>query len=160
MSKQLNEPIIESGIPNTNFFNGRLLTASDLNTEQAAGRAHRQQLGQAIGEGVSTGLEVRLESPGSTTSVPVLSISAGLALNRKGQVLSLPNDTQGALARLNSPLPNDAGLFGECVLAEPTPATSGKGVYILTISPASGYKEKVPVRGTASDDAVTGCGDR
>jgi len=49
------EPVLDGGIENTNFFNGRLLTAEDLKAEQKAGRLHRRKLGCALGEGVAWG---------------------------------------------------------------------------------------------------------
>jgi hypothetical protein len=53
-------PILQGGIHQVNFFNGRLLTATDLRDEQAANRQQHRQLGQAAGSGVVYGLEVSM----------------------------------------------------------------------------------------------------
>ena len=99
---ELLEPFLEQGIRNTNFFNGRLLSAEDLRAEQEANRQQHQQLGQAIGEGIAYGLEVRQAidtSPPSGTAAPLVKVSAGLALNRRGQALFLPSEIELALVR-------------------------------------------------------------
>src|SRR5688572_20025473 len=90
------EPILEQGIQNTHFFNGRLLTAADLQTEQDANRRQHRQLGQAIGEGVAYGLEVEV-SAGSTAQRPVVRVTRGLALNHRGEAVDLPADVDVAL---------------------------------------------------------------
>jgi hypothetical protein len=56
-SRYLLESILDQGIRNTNFFNGRILTADDLRTEQDANRQQHEQLGQAIGAGIVNGLD-------------------------------------------------------------------------------------------------------
>src|ERR1044072_1835840 len=58
------EPLLEGGIANTNFFNGRLLSAEDLRAEQKASRQQRSQLGLAIGAGVVDGLWVERAAAG------------------------------------------------------------------------------------------------
>ena len=63
MSKKLLQPILERGVRHIAAFNGRLMTAEDLRTEQAANHWHDEQLGQAIGEGVVRGLLVRSAAP-------------------------------------------------------------------------------------------------
>ena len=59
--KSLLEPIVENGIKNTNFFEGRLLTGRDLREQETADREHRRQLGRAIGAGIVEGLEVEID---------------------------------------------------------------------------------------------------
>src|SRR5215207_8978782 len=95
---ELLEPILQGGIRSINFFNGRLLSAEDLSDEQNANRQGRALVGQAAGEGVVYGLEVARSSTGTNLS-PVVTVSAGLALNRRGQALRLPSPTDVALAR-------------------------------------------------------------
>lgn len=160
MSRQLDDPILDRGIRNAHFFNGRLLTAEDLKTEQIAGRQQHQQLGVAIGEGVVEGLEVVLESPGSPTTLPIVAVMKGLALNRKGQALSLPDDERIALVRRLDAIPPDAGIFADCEAPTHTFTNLQNGVYVLVIAPASGYQEHVPVRGHRPSDTVAGCGRR
>src|SRR4051794_22561145 len=113
--RNLTEAILDSGIQNTNFFNGRILNAGDLQTDQEANREQREQLGLAIGAGIVRGLWVELATPGSGPTPPVVSVSQGLAFNANGQAVSLPIDVQVALTRVTSPLPADAGLFKDCV---------------------------------------------
>ena len=96
MSLELLEPMLRGGIRNTHFFNGRLLTAEDLRAEQQANRQQHRQLGLAIGAGVVEGFDVGLVSNGPK---PVLHISRGLALTRKGAALALAEDVDVGLVR-------------------------------------------------------------
>ena len=154
----LQEPILR-GIQNNHFFNGRLLTALDLNTEQEANRRQRRQLGQAIGAGIVHGLEVALGADGSDGQPPIVSVTKGLALNRLGQVIELPLDIEVRLAPQSQSLLPEGGLFVEC--QPPTADTPpGTGAYILVAAPASGFREKVPRRGFGQNGKVDGCGNR
>lgn len=155
MTVQLKAPLLSDGLKSINFFNGRLLSAEDLNQEQAANKLAHQFLGQAVGEGVAYGFEVQKAIGVSTASAPVVTVQAGLAVNRLGQTLRLPTAVDIALVR---PSPNgntfNAGLFAEC---EPTQAgqyVAGAGVYLLTIQPASGTDGKAPVSGLGNLDAA------
>jgi hypothetical protein len=155
------EPILDGGIRNTHFFNGRLLTALDLKTDQDANRQQHQQLGQAIGEGVVRGFEVSLVADGSSGGPPILSVSSGLALNRAGQAIALPTDLpEVMLARQLQTPALEAGLFAACVPPKDGGTPTGTGVYILVISPASGFRERVPMRGLGEKANVDGCGSR
>lgn len=160
MSKQLNEPITENGIRITNFFNGRLLTANDLKTDQEAGRSQRWQLGRAIGEGVIEGFEVTLISAGTPSTRPVVGVTKGLALNRKGQTLWLPDDDQVTLRRRIDLPPPEAGLFGECGQPTSTFSNLDKGAYVLVVGPFSGFREKAPMRSVEPNNALPGCGNK
>ena len=158
--KGLREPILEQGIRNTHFFNGRLLTALDLKTEQEANRQQHQQLGQAIGEGVVHGLEVSLIADGSNGGPPVVSVTSGLALNRAGQALALPMTVEVMLAQQSQGLATEAGLFAECTPPKSGTTSTGKGAYIVVATPTSGFREKAPMRGFEENGKVTGCGSR
>jgi hypothetical protein len=160
MSKQLNEPITENGIRITNFFNGRLLTANDLKTDQEAGRSQRWQLGRAIGDGIIEGFEVNLISAGTPTTLPVVGVTRGLAINRKGQTLSLPNDDQVTLRRRIDLPPPEAGLFGECGVLTSTFSNLDKGAYVLVVAPVSAFREKAPMRNVEPNNAIAGCGNK
>src|SRR5262249_50056447 len=112
---QLLEPVLTGGIKDAHFFNGRILTADDLRTMQAAARQHNAQLGRAIGDGVAYGLEVTpaAGAAASATSV-VLHVNRGLALNRLGEQIALSAAVDVALVR--SPAAADVeGLFQVCV---------------------------------------------
>lgn len=157
MSIQLLEPLLTGGIRQPNFFNGRLLTAETLRAGQTANRQQHQQLGQAIGAGIVSGLDVTLHSGGAQ---PVVRVSAGLALNRLGQALALAADADVALtAALPSAAP--AGLFAPCAPPGTQPVGVSAGVYVLALCPASGYSaERAPLHGFADDGRINGCGTR
>src|ERR1044072_1878360 len=87
-SRHLNEPIINAGIRNTNFFNGRILTASDLQTDQDANRRQHAQLAEALGGGIANGLEVGLLADGADGKPPVVSVTRGLAFSQNGQAIA------------------------------------------------------------------------
>src|SRR5260370_10283027 len=133
------EAILDSGIQNPNFFNGRILNAGDLKTDQDANRQQHEQLGLAIGAGVLRGLWVELASNGSDGKPPIVSVSRGLALNAEGQAVALPVDVHVALTPVTTPQPVDAGLFAECQPPSTTPMPLQAGVYVLVATPASGY---------------------
>jgi hypothetical protein len=160
MSKQLYEPILDNGIRNVHFFNGRLLTADDLKDEQVAARRQHTQLGRAAGEGVVEGLEVLLMSEGSATASPVVLVTKGLALNRSGYALSLPGNEEVALVRRLEAAPPEAGLFSNCDAPRHSFGSLENGFYVLAIAPASGFNEHAPARGHRPGGGVTGCGSR
>lgn len=162
MARQLDETILDGGIRNTHFFNGRWLTAEDLRTEQEANRKHHRQLGRAIGEGVVHGLEVTLTEAGSGGRVPRVMVSAGLALNRRGEALALAQDEELALTQRDEDIPPEAGLFAPC--NHPGPADglvlTGAGAYVLAVCPASGFRERAPGRELGDERTLAGCGSR
>lgn len=159
MTLELLEPMLHGGIRNTHFFNGRLLTAGDLRAEQQANRQQHQQLGLAVGAGVVEGYDVR-QAPSSTGAKPVLRVSKGLAVTRKGAVLALPEDVDVALVRQprTALLGGDAGLFAVCRPEATTPtATVAEGVYVFVVSPASGFAEHAPVVGFNGNGVASDC---
>jgi hypothetical protein len=160
MSRKLSEPILDSGINSTNFFNGRLLTADALKTDQQANLEQRRLLGRAAGDGIVEGLEVKVIKDGGVGVQPVVGVSKGLALNRSGQVLVLHGDEQVALVRKLDAPPPTAGSFGDCADAISTFDTLENGFYLLVIGPASGFRERVPMRSLSDTASVTECGSR
>src|SRR3977135_911802 len=91
----LDTPVLDGGLHVTNFFNGRILSREDLQREQDAGRAVDWRLGQSIGDGIAHGFEVTANSiGGSSIANPIVTVSAGLAVNRCGQTGGLKNDIQ------------------------------------------------------------------
>lgn len=160
MNRQLLEPITDSGIRNANFFNGRLLTAEDLSAVLDASRAQRRQLGLGIGEGVIHGLEVELTNT-STVAQPVVRVSGGLAVNRRGQAVSLAlQSVDVALAPAPSTFEPEAGLFAECTALGPADNLSNVGLYVFVAAPTSTYEGAVPVRHSLSNSKFDGCGKR
>ena len=154
---ELLEPVLTGGIQETNYFNGRLLTAEDLRADQQASRLRLRQLAGAIGEGVVDGLEVSVSSS-STKARPVLRISPGVALNRKGEEVALASETEVALVRASSPAGEDTGLFEPC--APPAAALVNPGLYLLTIAPASGLDGTAPMLELNSEGMASKCGSR
>lgn len=162
MATPLATPLLDLGIENPNFFEGRLLTAAALRADQEANRARQRQLGRAIGAGVVEGLWVTLKSSGVDGSDPVVAISRGLAFNRKGQALEIAKEKQEIVlaAAAEADRPTDAGLFHPCSPSGKVAAT-GEGVYLLVLSPASGYSEETaPMSGLGTGTIGAGCGRR
>lgn len=160
MARQLDETILDGGIRNTHFFNGRWLTAEDLRTDQEANREQHRQLGRAIGEGVVHGLEVALADAGTGGRVPRVTVSAGLALNRRGEALALVRDVDLALTQRQEDIPPEAGLFAPCAGPSGDLVLTGAGVYVLAACPASGFRERAPGRELGDERSLAGCGSR
>ena len=126
---QLNQVILNGGLPSINFFNGRLLSREDLNTEKDANNEARRRLGQAIGDGVLDGLEVTFNAmPLTDPTKAVVHVRKGAAINRNGHYLKLPNDTDVSLVITPTKQPMSAGLFGACEPPQATPIATGAGV--------------------------------
>ncbi len=142
----LQQPILDSGIRSVNFFNGRLLLGDDLTQERSANREVDCRLGQAIGTGVANGLEVT-QAVGSTKKAPMLSVTAGLALNAKGQPLALAEQTDVTLLRADEVLPATKRTFSVCLPPQGGTTVTGTGVYLLVLSPASGSLGRAPANG-------------
>ena len=148
----LQQPILDGGIRSINFFNGRLLSARDLTREQSANREADRRLGQAIGEGIAYGLEVS-SSNASTQQAPVVTVEAGLAINRIGQTLMLTAKTDVALVRKATPGPGNIEPFSECVPLQSGTYVAGAGVYLLTIAPAQGTEGRAATHSLESTTA-------
>ncbi len=156
---ELLQPVLEGGLQRNNFFNGRLLSAEDLRAEQDANRTREGQLARAAGDGVAWGMNVTLGSVGSAR--PTVMVSGGLALNRRGDLLRLGEDTEVALVPETRAAEVAAGIFAECEPPRPTPDLSGEGVYVLVVSPASGYSGRALVSDPNTTAAGRGaCGAR
>ncbi len=144
---QLQEPLKEGGIRTVNFFNGRLLTSKDLSREQSARREADWRQGLARGDGVAFGLDVGPDEAVSKSGAPVLRITSGLAINRRGQALRLTDDLSVALTRSF-----DATVATTCTFAACDPLiggtyVAGAGVYVLSVAPAEISEGKAPTNG-------------
>lgn len=161
MAIDLLTPLLDEGIRNPNFFEGRLLTAADLRADQEAQRARQRRLGRALGSGVVKGLWVTIANPGGSGETPSLHITGGLALNRKGQTLEIAKESE--TVRLVIPAETtstDAGLFADCQQT-PTGVTAiGEGIYVLVLSPASGFRDRAAMSGLSKGTGSAGCGSR
>ena len=147
---QLLQPLLDGGIQSIKFFNGRLLSSEDLQQEQQAQREARALLGVALGDGVVHGLEV---SRAGAAIEPVLRVEAGLAVNREGVPVHLPEALEISLAPTSksagSPVSGDtsAGLFHVCDAPANGNYLPGRDLWILTIGPAQGTRGRAPVTG-------------
>lgn len=146
MTKLLLEPILE-GIQQTHFFNGRLLSGEDLAREQAAGRNACRRLGRAIGEGVAYGLQVVETLNVSSKESPVVTIRAGAAINRRGDVLELVNEAELSLIGGSTERPAAPSAFKECEPPTSSGFVVGEGAYVLVIGPTEGREGRAPTSG-------------
>lgn len=179
MANRLLEPLLENGIRNTNYFNGRILNAADLQADQQANRFHNWQLGRALGEGVVYGLEVTVDPKVTAGKTPILNVRAGLAINRQGQMMELrvgdagsgecpppaPSGVEPVISLELTDIPSvvgssDAGLFGACTPGTASASVPLTGVYVLAIAPASGFRERAPMKSLSLTGKDTGCGSR
>src|SRR5215203_5672444 len=102
--------LARESVRHVNFFNGRVLTASDLQAQQLADRRGRRQLGRMIGPGVHSGFLVDLVADGADGRSPVLSATGGLAIDGLGQPVELLQDSvEVTLARSKTAVAASAG---------------------------------------------------
>ena len=154
MSIALDTPFkTEKSIRSINFFNNRLLSAQDLNAEKDANRAEHKQLGRALGDGIVRGLQVQV----ADGSVPSLTISPGLAINRYGRAFELFDE---AVVTLSKPASDQVSVPAVLEFAECEPPQAGvyilnEGVYLLTIKPVETGEGRALVSGLNGTSA--GC---
>jgi hypothetical protein len=151
-------PILNGGIQNVNFVNGRVLTAEDMTAERTATLQRQRLLGNCVGDGVHAGLEVTLSSSSVAYGQQTVHVTAGVAVNRNGDVMQLPSDTDLTLAATLPTAPTNGGLFKVC--QPPQTQLTNPGIYVLTILPASGYQEQVPVAQLNSAGVANSCSSR
>jgi len=151
-------PILNGGIRNVNFVNGRVLTAEDMTAERGANLQRQRLLGTCVGDGVGHGLEVSLSSNSVPYGTQVVHVTAGVAVNRNGDALQLASDTDVTLAATLPTAPVNGGLFTPC--QPPQTQLTNPGIYVLTILPASGYQGQVPVAQLNSAGVATSCSSR
>lgn len=160
--KNLLEPVIESGIKNTNFFEGRLLSGKDLSDQETANRIHRQQLGRTLGHGVVEGLEVSVENTGANGQQPVVRVKKGFAITLEGEVVELAvNYVDIQLSRRLEQFVGSTTGFKNCsALPSETLVPSAAGLYILVMSPAQAWQEFAPKSGLQEKGIAHNCGRR
>lgn len=154
MNNVLDTPIFnEASVRSVNFFNGRLLSAEDLNKEKLANLEGRKQVGQAMGDGVAYGLEVSLAESALSASVTV---QPGLALNCRGRTLSLYDSVTLALqppVATGTP-PRAAGSFDDCLPPQSGVYIVNEGIYLLTIAPSEASEGRAQVSGLGNGAAA------
>ena len=140
--KSLLETIIEDGIKNTYYFEGRLLSAKDLREQQEANRRQHRRLGSLAGWGIVNGLDVSVENKGDSGDSPVVRIAGGTAVDLEGDVVELPLDyIDIELSRILDSTDASAAIFRDCdIEISESLAPSGAGLYVLVISPTSQYQ--------------------
>jgi hypothetical protein len=151
-------PILNGGIQNVNFVNGRVLTAEDMTAERAANLQRQRLMGTSIGDGVACGLEVTLSSSSVAYGQQVVHVTAGLAVNRNGDMLQLPTGTDVTLTATLPAAAAGGALFAPC--QPPQTQLTNPGIYVLTVMPASGYQGSVPVTQLNSSGVATSCSSR
>lgn len=152
----LEQPLPEGGIRTVNFFNGRLLTGSDMGREQAARREADARIGLAIGDGVAAGLAVSYEGRIARNNRPAVKVTAGVAVNRDGRTLRLPQDVTIEVSRQAASGPAAVPcLFEDCVDQSPGDYVAGQGLYLLTIAPAFVSEGRAQTNGF--DDKAVRC---
>jgi hypothetical protein len=153
-TRNLAEAILDGGIRSVNFFNGRLLSGEDLSQEQEANSDERKRLGQAIGDGIVTGLEVARSTTAGNSGAPVVTVQPGLAINRMGQTLALTKSVDMSLVSSSAGATTSTqSLFATCTPPQSGPYIAGAGVYLLTIAPATGSEGRAPVSGLGNVSA-------
>jgi hypothetical protein len=150
-------PILNGGIQNVNFVNGRVLAAEDLTAERAAALQRQRLMGKCVGDGVACGFEVTLSASSVAYGQQDVHVTAGVAVNRNGDVIQLASATDVTLAA-TLPSATVNGLFAPC--APPQTQLTNPGVYILTVLPASGYQGQAPVTQLGSAGVATSCSSR
>ena len=84
----------------------------------------------------------------------MLSVDAGLAINRQGQTLMLRARTEVALVR-TSTSSGASSIFSECLPLQTGAYVAGAGVYLLTIAPAQSFEGRAVT--SAINPATTTC---
>jgi len=140
-------PIFETGIQTPHYFNGRLLTAADLQANQVASKTRQTWIGMSSGYGIVAGLEVT-----AVKSNTELHIAPGKCVNRKGQVIHVQGEIRlpplPPPRRSEASVQADQGQFTSVKpqTIQPTPDASA-GVYLLTVVPiADGFKGTAPAQ--------------
>jgi hypothetical protein len=147
-------PIFDGAIHWPSFFNGRLLSGEVLSDEQCANREARLRIGRSVGEGIAYGLEVEKIAGGDTRTTPVVTVKAGLAVNRRGKTVMLASDVDVSLVRSSNGSTVASAGFDDCQPPQGGTYRAGNGVYVLTILPAKGTEGRAPVSGLGNVGAV------
>lgn len=162
MTQSLFQPLTEYGIKHTHFFEGQILTADAMRVEQKANREQRRLLGRSLGTGVLEGLMVSVPTDVGEASGQVVRVTAGIAVNRQGDVLQLPieHDIPIVIPADEQPLPPVVADFTDCQpSASGALLTLGIDAYVLTLAPAATYQGRAPKSGF-DNGRVSSCGSR
>lgn len=137
MPTPLKTPIPNSATLSIQYFNGRIVSAEDLNAQLTSDRTTRALIGEAAGSGIVRGFEVS-EAPGvRSAAAPVLLVKAGLAINRRGHPLLLAADTALSLTiPVDTPVV-EGKLFEACTPPQGGAYIAAGGAYVLVVQPVT-----------------------
>jgi hypothetical protein len=122
----LNQPVVASGGARTYFFNGRLLSAEDLQREQTLREAGQRRLAQLRGCGIERGLAL-----GWSAGSSELTVSAGLGVTASGEVIETGAFGLDLAAAAQA---GPSGSFAACTAAFGGGALAG--LHLLVLTPA------------------------
>lgn len=147
MATGLFTPILNDRTRAPHFFNGRLLTGEAMTDEQRAQHAVHELLAQGLGDGVAHGLQVEPSKEFNSIDRPVVTVKAGVAISRRGDVMLLTADTDVELVRPATASAAPQRIFDACTPPQPGVYVSDQGVYLLTIAPVTVGNGLAPVSG-------------
>ncbi|HKV10067.1 MAG TPA: hypothetical protein VJ725_18145 [Thermoanaerobaculia bacterium] len=147
MATDLFTPVLNEHTRSVRFFNGRLLSGEAMTDEQKGLRVARELLAQAVGDGIARGFEVKVAVGTSTVQAPALTVGAGVAINRRGEILLLENDTEVRLIRPVNPAQAPDKIFQTCVPPQQGVYIADAGVYLLTVCSIGAANGLAPVTG-------------
>jgi hypothetical protein len=147
MATGLFTPILNDRTRSPYFFNGRLLTGEAMTDEQRAQHVAHEILAHGVGDGVAYGLQVTPSHDFNTVDRPVVTVKAGAAVSRRGDLLLLADDVDVQLVRPVSGSVAPQKIFDACKPPEPGTYVADSGVYLLTIAPITVGDQLAPVSG-------------
>ncbi|HEX6464768.1 MAG TPA: hypothetical protein VFZ98_09955 [Vicinamibacterales bacterium] len=147
MATGLFTPVLNDRTRAPYFFNGRLLTGEAMTDEQRAQRVAHELLAQGLGDGVVSGLQVALSIALNSVDRPVVTVKAGAAISRLGDLLVLPEDTDVELVRPAHQSAAPQKIFDACKPPQQGTYVADAGVYLLTIAPIGVGNGLAPVSG-------------
>ncbi|HLO03157.1 MAG TPA: hypothetical protein VK191_08620 [Symbiobacteriaceae bacterium] len=148
--KGLNQPVTTGGVRLPTFYNGRVLTAEDLQQLQAAEGALRQQVARAAGSGIARGLTC-------TAAQTMIQVDAGLGVGADGALLYLANPVEVAIAGITSKTATAVG-FQDCGLKSAPLNLTGEAPYLLVAGPAQTAVDSSPQVWPTGSGKITSCG--
>jgi len=140
-------PILNDRTRAPYFFNGRLLTGEAMTDEQRAQHVAHEILAHGVGDGVAYGLQVAPSHDFNTVDRPVVTVKAGAAVSKRGDLLLLADDVEVQLVRPPSGSVAPQKIFDACRPPDQGTYVSDSGVYLLTISPITVGDQLAPVSG-------------
>ncbi len=138
--EELQRRITSGSVRAPNYFNGRLLSAGDLQDERDANRELLGRIGQAVGAGVAYGFEVSVAPTRAGAPRRVVHIRAGLAVGPYGNPLQLDTDIDLNVITVpaSTAVTSSGAGFRKCQPAAAGVATvTNAGLHILAVGPAS-----------------------